>query len=154
MISLDDLVGRFQGLQTTKQAGLRVDRVPSKFGFEPRSPRYGPFLVLGWVDTRRARSMPFWANFWLFLRHIVELEGNKGPFVTRESRRTCNVATVSPHLAVLNGFWGRLGPEKAVLGHKMRSFGRGPPALAPPPRGGTVEFLAQNLDLARAQTRL
>ena len=44
--------------------------------------------------------------------------------------------------------------KKAVLGHKMRSFGRAPPDLAPLPRGATGAFLAQNLDLARAPPRL
>ena len=31
----------------------------------------------------------------------------------------------------------------------MRSFGRAPPELAPLPRGATVEFWAENWDLAR-----
>ena len=31
-----------------------MDQVPSEFGFEPRSPRYGPFLVSGcWCTLRR-----------------------------------------------------------------------------------------------------
>ena len=34
-----------------KKWGLRVDWVPSEFGFEPRSRRYGPFLVLGCLCT-------------------------------------------------------------------------------------------------------
>ena len=59
-----------------------------------------------------------------------------------------------PCLAVFTGFRGRFGPKKAVLGHKMRSFGRAPPDLAPPPRAATGEFLAQNLDLARPPPRL
>ena len=54
-----------------------------------------------------------------------------------------------PCLAVLTEYWGRFGPKKVVEGHKMRSFGMAPPNLAPPPRGTTGEFLAQNLDLAR-----
>ena len=57
-------------------------------------------------------------------------------------------------LSVLTPFQGRFGPKKAVLGHKMRSFERAPPDLAAPPRGATGEFLAQNLDLARAPPRL
>ena len=55
---------------------------------------------------------------------------------------------------VRTGFRGRFGPKKAVLGHKMRSFGRAPPDVAPPPRGATGVFLAENLDLARAPPRL
>ena len=43
-------------------------------------------------------------------------------------------------------FWCK---KKAVLGHKMRNFGRAAPDLPPPPRGATGAFLAQNLDLAR-----
>ena len=83
----------------------------------------------------------------------MELEGVNGLFVTRKSRRTWSVATVSLRLAVVNVFQGRFGPKKAVLGHKMHSFGRAPPDLAPPPRGTTGEFLAQNLDLASPPPR-
>ena len=85
---------------------------------------------------------------------LVELKGTRGLFETVKSSPTCNVPTVSLRLAVLTGFRGRFGPKKAVLGHQMRSFGRAPPNLAPPPRGATGEFLAQNLDLARAPPRL
>ena len=84
----------------------------------------------------------------------MELEGNRGQFVTGQSRRTWGAATVSLRLSILTGYKGRFGPKKAVLGHKMRSFGRAPPDLAPPPRGATGEFLAQNLDLARPQLRV
>ena len=84
----------------------------------------------------------------------MELEGKKGLLVTGQLRRTCSVGTVCLRLAVLTGFRGRFGPKKAVLGHKMRTFGRAPPELVPPPRGATNEFLAQNLDLARAPPRL
>ena len=42
----------------------------------------------------------------------------------------------------------------AVFGPELRRFGRAPPDLAPPPRAATGEFLAQNLDLARAPPRL
>ena len=58
------------------------------------------------------------------------------------------MATVSLRLSVMTGFRGRFGPNKAVLGHKMRSFGRAPPDLAPPPLGATGEFLAWNSGLA------
>ena len=97
---------------------------------------------------------PFLAIFGPFLRHIVELEGMKGLLVTGQLRRTCSVRTVCLRLAVLTGFRGRFGPKMAVLGHKLRSFGRPHPDLAPPPRGATGEFLAQNLDLARPAPRL
>ena len=59
--------------------------MPSQFGFEPRSPRYDPFSVLGLVDTNNAQSGPFLAIFGPFLGHIVELEGNEELFVTGQS---------------------------------------------------------------------
>ena len=96
----------------------------------------------------------FWRLFGPVLGHIVELGGNKELLVTVKSSRTWSVASVCLHLAVLTGFRSGFGPKKAVLGHKMRRFGRAPPDLAPPPRGATDEFLAQNLDLARAPPRL
>ena len=80
----------------------------------------------------------------------MELEGNKEVLVTVKSSRTCNLAVVCLQLAVMTGFGGLFGPKKPVLGHKMRSFGRAPPDLAPSPRGTTGEFLAQSVDLARA----
>ena len=84
----------------------------------------------------------------------MELEGNKEVFVMGQSRRTWSVPAVYLRLAVLSGFGCRFGPEKAVLGHKMRNFGRAPPDLAPLPRGATGEFLAENLDLARPPPRV
>ena len=84
----------------------------------------------------------------------MELKGTIGLFDTMKSSRTWSVATVSLRLAVLTRFGGRFGPKKAVLGHKMRSFGRAPPDLAPPPRATTGEFLAENMDLARPPPRL
>ena len=44
----------------------------------------------------------FWRLFGPFLGHIVELEGTKGPLVTRKSSRTCSVAVVCLRLAGLN----------------------------------------------------
>ena len=96
----------------------------------------------------------FWRLFGPFLGHIVELKGTRGLSDTVKSSRTCSVATVSLRLAVLTGFSGRFGPKKAVFGPKLRRFGRAPPNLAPTPRAATGEFLAQNLDLARAPPRL
>ena len=52
---------------------------------------------------------------------------------------------------VLGLFWAN--QKNAFLAQKMRSFGRAPPDLAPPPQGATVEFLAQTLDLARLNER-
>ena len=96
----------------------------------------------------------FWRLFGPFLGHIVELKGSIGLFDTVKSSRTCSVTTVSLHLGVLPGFGGHFGRKKAVFGPKLRGFGRAPSDLAAPPRGATGEFLAQNLDLARAPPRL
>ena len=124
--------------------------MPSEFGFEPHSPRHGLFLVLGLFDTKGAQFGPFAASTGPFLGHIVELERKEELLVTGQLRRMWSVQTISLPWVVLNGFRGHFGPKKDVLGHKMRSFQRAPPDLAPPPRGATGEFLAQNLDLARA----
>ena len=55
---------------------------------KPLSPKYGLFLFLGMFDTNCSHFGPFLAIFGPFLGHIVELDGNKGLFVTRKSRRT------------------------------------------------------------------
>ena len=128
--------------------------MPSDFRFEPRSLRYGLFLVLGLFDNDCALLEPFLAIFGLFLGHIVELEGKKGLLVTRKSRHMWSALTISLHWSVLSGFWGRFGPKKAVLVHKLHSFGRSPRDLPPPPRGATAGFLAEHLDLARLPPRL
>ena len=69
--------------------------MPLEFGFKPRSPRYGPFLVLGLADTNYAEFGPFLAIFGTFLGHITELEDNEGLSITGQSRRTWSIATVS-----------------------------------------------------------
>ena len=75
----------------------------------------------------------------------MELKGTRGLFDTVKTSRMWNVATVLLRLAVLTRlFWGT----------KQRRFGRAPPDLAPAPRAATGEFLAQNLDVARAPPRL
>ena len=62
--------------------------MPSEFGFEQRSPRYGPFLVLG-VVTQTAHNLGHFLPFFLpFLGHIVELEGTKGVFDRAKTTRT------------------------------------------------------------------
>ena len=94
------------------------------------------------------------ALFGPLLGHIVQLDGKKGLLVTGRSRRTWCVGTVCLRLAVLTGFRGRFGPKKAGFGHKLRFFVRAPPDLAPPPRGATGDFLAQNLDLAGPPSRI
>ena len=124
-----------------------------EFVFEPRSPRYGPCLVSGCWCTLRS-FWAFWRLFGPFLGHIVELKGTRGRFDTVKSSRTCGVATVSLRLRVLPKFGGCFGQKITISGPKVHGFGRAPPDLAPPPRAATGEFLAQNLDLARAPPRL
>ena len=128
--------------------------MPSDFSFEPRSPRYGPFLVLGQLDTNCTYFGSFLAIFGPFLGHIVELEGNKRALCHKKLK--AHVEFMHPFPSFVHFEWvSRLfWPKKAVLGHKIRSFGRAPPDLAPPPRGATGEFLAQNLESARALPRV
>ena len=104
------------------------------------------------VGAHCAEFEAFWRRFGPFLGHIVELKGTRGLFDTVKSSNTWNVATVSLRLGVLSG--GCCGRKLAVFGPKLRRFGRAPPNLAPPPRAATGEFLAENLDLARAPPRL
>ena len=108
----------------------------------------------GGVGAHRGDFGAFWRLFGPFLGHIVELKGTRGLFDTVKSSRTSSVATVSLRLGPLPGFGCYFGSKMAVFGPKLRRFGRAPPNLAPTPRAATGEFLAQNLDLARAQRRL
>ena len=82
----------------------------------------------------------FWRLFGPFRGHIVELKGSRGLFDTVKSSRTWDVATASFRLGVSRGFGGCFGRKKAALGHKMRSFGRAPPDLAPPTGAPPVSF--------------
>ena len=110
--------------------------MPSEFRFEPCSPRYGPFLVLGLFDINNAHSSQLVAIFGPFLGYIVELEGNKGLFVTGQLRGTWNVATVSLRLAVLSGFRSCLGPKKGYLRAQNAHFWEGICQLGAPAPGG------------------
>ena len=84
----------------------------------------------------------------------MELKGTRELYDTANSSRTCGVATVFLRLGVSPGFVGYFWRKIAVFGPNLRRFGRAPPDLAPPPRAATGEFLAQNLDLARAPPRV
>ena len=50
----------------------------------------------------------------------MDLEGRKELVDTGKSRRTWIVATVSLHLAVLNGFQGFFGPKMAAFGPELQ----------------------------------
>ena len=65
----------------------------------------------------------FWRLFGPFLGHIVELEGTKGPLVTRKSSRTWSVAAVCLHLAVLNPYWGCFGRKWLFLAQSCADLG-------------------------------
>ena len=150
---LGDRLGDSEGWKPQKVGGCGWTRCPRNWILS----HVAQDAVRAWfrgVSAHCADFGAFWRPFGPFLRHIVELKGTRRLSDTVKSSRTWNVATVSLRLAVLTGFWGRFGPKKAVLGHKMRSFGRAPPNLAPTPRGASGEFLAQDLDLARAPPRL
>ena len=84
----------------------------------------------------------------------MQMKGTTELFDTAKSSRTWSVVTVSLRLGVSPGFWGCFGRKMAVFGPKLRTLGRAPPDLAPPPGPATGEFLAENLDLARAPPRL
>ena len=104
--------------------------------------------------TQTTHIQAIWAIVRPFLGNVVERECQKGLFVTGQPGRTCSIPTVCICLADLSGFRGRFERKMAFFGPKPRRFGRAPPNLAPTPRGTTGEFLAQNLDLARAPPRL
>ena len=85
--------------------------------------------------TRTMHIQAIFSPFWAVLGHIVELEDNKGLFVTRKSRRTWCVATVSLRLAVLTRFQGRLRPKKSCFGAQNVQFWKGTSRLGAPALG-------------------
>ena len=122
--------------------------------------------VLSHVAQDTARS---W--FWACLTQTSHIEAIFGHFWVnsrtfcgaRGQERALGHGAIEVHVECSNRFsssgrvdWvsGLFWAKNGGVGHKMRSFGRAPPDLAPPPRGATGEFLAQNLDLARAPPRL
>ena len=77
-----------------KKWGLRVDWVPSEFGFEPRGPRYGLFLVLGRFTQTRA----IWGIFGHFWAASRTYRG-----VTGQQRALCHGA-IKAHMKCGNRF--------------------------------------------------
>ena len=92
----------------------------SKSHFEPRSPRYGLFLVWGCRRPMCTSSGAFGGLLGAVHGHIVELEGPRGPFGTGKSSCMCRVATISFHLAVFSRFMGGFGQKKADFGPKLQ----------------------------------
>ena len=128
--------------------------MPSEFVFEPRSPRYGPFLVSGcWCTLRSFWGflVPFWAVSQTYRGvrgHQRSLGDEKVKPHVECSSRLPSFGCFEPLLGL---FWAKNGcfwPKTAQI------FWRQPPNLAPPPRAATGEFSAQNLDWARPPPRL
>ena len=102
--------GQFRGVEPPKSGGLRVGLVPLESRFEPCSPRYSPFLVLGCMQPMCTECGAFGGLFLPFLGHMVEVEGTKGLFDTLL-------------LAVLNGFRRCFGLKMAVFAPTCTDFG-------------------------------
>ena len=113
--------------------------MPSESDFEPRSPRYGPCLVLGgWCIWRR-----FWgflAPFWAVLGHIVELKGTRGLCDTVKSSRTWSVAAVCLRLGVSPGFGGYFGRKWLFLAQNSADLGEHRPTWSHRPGPPLVSF--------------
>ena len=104
--------------------------------------------------TQTVHIRGIFGHFWAVSGTCCGARGKKGLLAPGNRGARAMQQPFSLRLSVLTGFRGRLGPKKAVLGHKMYSFGRVLPDLAPPPRGATGEVLAENLDVASAPPRL
>ena len=127
--------------------------MPPEFGFEPRSPRYGRFLISGCWRTLRS----FWgflAPFWAISRTYCKIRGHQRSRGHKKIKPHVQCSSCLPssgcHEPLLGLFWRKM----AVFGTKLRRFGRAPPDLAPAPRAATGESLAQTLDLTRPVPRL
>ena len=146
-------LGDSEAWKPPKEGGFGSTRCPGNSGRSHVAQDTARAWLRG-VGARCADFGAFWHLFGPFLGHIVQLKGIRGLFDTVKSSRTCSVPTVSLVLGVSPGFVCYFGRKMAIFGPKPRRFGRAPPDFAPPPRGVTGEFLAQNLDLARAPPRL
>ena len=113
-----------------------MDYVPSEFDFEPRSPTYGPFFVLGLFDTNSAHSSRFLAIFGPFLGYIVELEGKKGLLCTGQLRHTWGVASWPFGV----GLGAVFGQKKLLWGRKCAFLGGHLPTWRPRPGAPPVRF--------------
>ena len=150
---LGSSLGNYEAWKPQKVGGCGLTRCPRNqiLGHVAQDTARAWFRGVG---AHGANFGAFWRLFGPSLGHIVELEGTRGRFDTVKSSRTCGVATSSLRLGVLPKFGGCFGRKIAISDPKLHGFGRAPPDLGPPPRAATGEFLAQNLDSARAPPRL
>ena len=128
--------------------------------------RYPRNSVLSHVAQDMAHSW-FWGcstqttHIWAIFSHFWAVSLYHG--VRRQQRALCH-EEVKVHVEcmtrfrsigrfewILGPFWAKKG---CFWGLKKSNFGSAPPDLPPPPRGASGEFLAQNLDSARAPPRV
>ena len=106
--------------------------MPSEIRYEPRSPKYSPFLVLGPFDTNYTHMGPTYLGVGGQQRALCDEEVNAHVQCTNLFPSFCHFEWI------LRPFWAK----KANLGHKKSNFGWAPTDSAPQPRGTTGEFLA------------
>ena len=96
-------LGNSEAWKVQKVRGCGWTRCPQNWFLSHVAQDTAPSWFRG-VGAHCAAFGAFWRLFGPFLRHIVELEGTKGPLVTAKSSRTCSVAAVCLRLAVLNPY--------------------------------------------------
>ena len=105
--------------------------------------------------TQTAHIQAIFSHFWAVSRTYRAIRGQQRALCHGAIEELVECSKLFPFICPFGvGFGTVLGKKKAILGRKMRSFGRAPPDLAPLPRGTTGDFFAQNLDLARPPPRL
>ena len=96
----------------------------------------------------------FWRLFGAFSRTYRGVRGHQRSLRHEKVKPHVKCSSRLPSFGCFEPLLGLFWRKMAVFGPKLRRFGRAPPNLAPPPRAATGEFLAENLDLARAPPRL
>ena len=98
-------MGQFRGVETTQSGGSRVGYPPSKMGFEPSTPRYGPFLE--WAQQPSparhvCRSVTCHGALW---------GGGPSSFGFFMCYRCCYKVVGTPHTPYLAGFHFGVSPS-------------------------------------------
>ena len=109
--------------------------MPSEFSFQPRSPRYGPSLLSGLLDTNTAHLGHFLAILGRFsdilwsyrARMGSSSRGNQGPRGVQQS-----FAFVRPFRL---GFGAALGQKRPFLGAQNAQFWEGTSGFGAPAPG-------------------